>query len=134
MRQEFKNDMGALNDIFRFLKRFAEAERLSAEASYAIVLSVEEFFTNIVKYGTHESTDVLLHALRTGSVVTVCLEEKTSVPFDVTRPTDTQFNIPAMKRIPGGLGVHIAREVLDDLQYEFADGISRITLVKRLET
>jgi anti-sigma regulatory factor (Ser/Thr protein kinase) len=134
MQQEFSNDMSALNDIFRFLKRFAEQEHLSGQVSYALVLSVEEFFTNIVKYGTRESNEVLLLATRSGSVVTVCLEEKTSVPFDVTRRTDTQFNLPAMKRKPGGLGIHIAREVLDDLRYEYVNGVSRITLVKHQET
>jgi anti-sigma regulatory factor (Ser/Thr protein kinase) len=126
--------MGSLDDVFRFLRRFAGEERLSPEASFALELSVEEFFTNIVKYGTHESAEVALLAERDGRVVSVRLEEKTSTPFDVTLRTDTQFQIPAMKRKPGGLGVHIAREVLDDLQYEYVDGISRITLIKHLET
>jgi anti-sigma regulatory factor (Ser/Thr protein kinase) len=134
MRQEFANDLAALDDIFRFLRRFAEAERLSAEVSYALVLSVEEFFTNIVKYGSHESPEVTLTADRAGDTATVRIEERTSTSFDVTRPTDTQFHLPAMKRKPGGLGVHIAREILDDLQYEHAGGISRITLVKHVET
>jgi anti-sigma regulatory factor (Ser/Thr protein kinase) len=126
--------MESLDDVFRFLRRFAGEERLNPAASFALELSVEEFFTNIVKYGTHESADVALRAERNGRVVTVCLEEKTSTPFDVTVRTDTQFQLPAMERKPGGLGVHIAREVLDDLQYEYVDGLSRITLVKNLET
>lgn len=126
--------MESLDEIFRFLRRFAGEERLSPEVAFALELSVEEFFTNIVKYGTHEAAEVGLLAEREGRVVTVCLEEKTSAPFDVTVRTDTQFQLPAMKRKPGGLGVHIAREVLDGLRYDYADGIGRITLIKHLET
>jgi len=66
--------------------------------------------------------------------VTVRLEEQTSEPFDVTRPTQTQFDVPFADRKPGGLGIHIAREMLDGLTYDYVDGTSRITLTKHLET
>jgi anti-sigma regulatory factor (Ser/Thr protein kinase) len=56
------------------------------------------------------------------------------VPFDVTRPTQTQFDTPFAERKPGGLGIHIAREMLDGLTYDYVDGTSRITLTKHLET
>ena len=95
---------------------------------------MEEFFTNIVKYGRGTGNDVHLEAIRSGRTVTVRLEEQTPVPFDVTRPTQTQFDTPFAERKPGVLGIHIAREMLDGLTYDYVDGTSRITLTKHLET
>jgi anti-sigma regulatory factor (Ser/Thr protein kinase) len=134
MRQQFDKDIQSLDAVFTFLRRFAEEERLDARASYVLDLAVEEFFTNIVKYGRGPAGDVLLEAVRNGQTVTVRLEEQTPVPFDVTRPTQTQFDTPFADRKPGGLGIHIAREMLDGLTYDYVDGTSRITLTKHLET
>jgi len=133
MRREFAREMASLDAVFDFLHRFAAQERLDPQAAYALDLAVEEFFTNIVKYGKGNSGVVLLEAARAGGTVTVRLEEETPAPFDVTRQTATQFDTPFAERKPGGLGIHIAREMLDGLAYDYVDGTSRITLTKHLE-
>lgn len=133
MRQKFDRDIRSLDAVFSFLHRFAGEERLDARDSYVLDLAVEEFFTNIVKYGRGTSDGVFLEAVRSGGTVTVRLEEQTPVAFDVTRPTKTQFDVPFAERKPGGLGIHIAREMLDGLTYDYVDGTSRITLTKHLE-
>ncbi|HTS00316.1 MAG TPA: ATP-binding protein [Bacteroidota bacterium] len=133
MRREFAREMASLDAVFEFLHRFAAEERLDPQAAYALDLAVEEFFTNIVKYGKGSAGGVLVEADRSGGTVTVRLEEETPVPFDVTRQTATQFDTPFAERKPGGLGIHIAREMLDGLTYDYVDGTSRITLTKHLE-
>ena len=77
MRQRFDRDIRSLDAVFSFLRRFADEERLDARASYVLDLAVEEFFTNIVKYGRGTSNDVFLEAVRSGGTVTVRLEEQT---------------------------------------------------------
>jgi anti-sigma regulatory factor (Ser/Thr protein kinase) len=134
MRQHFDRDIGSLDAVFVFLRRFASEEGLDARISYVLDLAVEEFFTNIIKYGRGKGSGVSLEAVRTDRTVTVRLEEQTEVPFDVTRATQTQFDVPFAERKPGGLGIHIAKEMLDGLSYEYVDGTSRITLTKHLET
>jgi anti-sigma regulatory factor (Ser/Thr protein kinase) len=134
MRRQFSKTIGSLDDIFAFLELFSQEERLDAGASYILALAVEEFFTNIVKYGQGSDDTVDIDLSRSDKTATVCLEERTPVPFDVTRPTETQFEVPFAERRPGGLGIHIAKEMLDGVFYDYRQGISRITLVKHLET
>jgi serine/threonine-protein kinase RsbW len=133
MRQRFTRDMESLEAVFTFLNAFSEAEHLDPISAYALTLAVEEFFTNIVKYGRGTEGAVLIEADRRERTVTVRLEERTPEPFDVTRPTQTQFDVPSGDRRPGGLGIHIAKEMLDGLSYDYTDGTSRITLTKLLE-
>jgi anti-sigma regulatory factor (Ser/Thr protein kinase) len=133
MRQQFEKDIRSLDAVFGFLRKFADEEGIDGHSSYVLDLAVEEFFTNIVKYGRGPGNEICLEAFRDGRTVTVRLEEETPVPFDVTRPTKTQFDVPFEDRKPGGLGIHIAREMLDGLSYDYVDGTSRITLIKNLE-
>jgi anti-sigma regulatory factor (Ser/Thr protein kinase) len=133
MRGQFAREMTSLDDVFEFLTRFSEAERVDPSASYVLNLAVEEFFTNMIKYGGEPAQNIVVEAMRAGKIVTVRVEGKTPEAFDVTRPTQTQFDMPAMERKPGGLGIHIAKEMLDGLRYDYVDGISRITLIKNLE-
>ncbi|HUI65675.1 MAG TPA: ATP-binding protein [Bacteroidota bacterium] len=133
MRQRFLRSMESLEAIFSFLERFSDAEKLDPASAYALTLAVEEFFTNIIKYGRGTEGAVVIEANRHGGTVTVRLEERTPEPFDVTRPTQTQFDVPSADRRPGGLGIHIAKEMLDGLSYDYSDGTSRITLTKLLE-
>ena len=133
MRRQFEKDIRSLDAIFGFLRKFADEEGIDGQSSYVLNLAVEEFFTNIVKYGRGTGNEICLEAFRDGRTVTVRLEEETPVTFDVTRPTKTQFDVPFEDRKPGGLGIHIAREMLDGLSYDYVDGTSRITLIKNLE-
>ena len=87
MRQQFEKDIRSLDAVFGFLRKFADNEGIDGQSSYVLDLAVEEFFTNIVKYGRGTGREILLDAVRSGKTVTVRLEEETSVPFDVTRPT-----------------------------------------------
>jgi serine/threonine-protein kinase RsbW len=133
MRQLFARDMTSLEAIFSFLRKFRESEKIADSSGYAIDVAVEEFFTNIVKYGRGGTGDIALDVRKEERTVTVSIEEHTTQPFDVTRPTQTQFDLPPMQRRPGGLGVHLAKEMLDGLVYEFDGDVSRIVMKKQLE-
>jgi anti-sigma regulatory factor (Ser/Thr protein kinase) len=132
MRETFRRDIHALDDVFGFLRQFRSESDIEGGASYALEVAVEEFFTNIVKYSRGGQGDITIDAVRDRNEVVVKIEETTSQPFDVTRPTQTQFDRPAMKRRPGGLGVYLAKELLDELRFEFDSGVSRIILIKHL--
>jgi anti-sigma regulatory factor (Ser/Thr protein kinase) len=50
----------------------------------------------------------------------------------VTKAPDADVRLPIDQRQPGGLGLHLVRELLDSLEYEYspADRQSRITFRK----
>jgi anti-sigma regulatory factor (Ser/Thr protein kinase) len=134
MRQTFPRDIGALEAVFGFMRRFRAEAGFGDRPAYALHVAVEEFFTNIVKYGRGGTGEITIEAERVANAIVVKIEERTTQPFDVTRPTQTQFDRPPMERRPGGLGVYLAKELLDDLSFEFASGISRIVMTKQVET
>ena len=133
MRQSFPREIAALEAVFGFLRRFRAEAGFGERPAYALHVAVEEFFTNIVKYSHGGSGEIAIEAQRVDNMAIVTMEESTTHPFDVTRPTQTQFDRPPLERRPGGLGVHLAKELLDGLRFEFTSGVSRIIMTKQLE-
>jgi serine/threonine-protein kinase RsbW len=53
-------------------------------------------------------------------------------PFDPRSTQPRDFEKPSTERRPGGLGVHLVKELVDEFQYDYRDGRSTITVAKRL--
>ena len=93
---------------------------------------VEEMFTNMVRYNSETQNDVAIQFRIEGNELLVTLidrdvhyfDPRDRPPVDITRPVD--------ERKPGGLGIHLTRQMMDDIRYEYVDRTSKITLVKRL--
>ena len=134
MTKTFKRTLDALDDLFKYLEEFIESQEVDPATAYAINLAVEELFTNMVKYSPEgkELISVCLEAI--DREVKVVLEENGVEPFDVTRPNDEAIEKRLSERTPGGLGLFIVRQMVDDVRYQHENGCSRITIIKRLES
>ncbi len=134
MRQQFPRQMHALEAVFGFLARFAEDNAVPPDISFVLNLAVEEFFTNMVKYSGAPDGRVDISAEKQNGRVIMVLENHDVDPFDVTVAKGSPTDVPLRDRPIGGLGIKIAREMLDGLDYSYANRTSRITLIKNLET
>ena len=54
--------------------------------------------------------------------------------FDVPRVRRVDPGTPAGERQPGGLGIHLVRQIADSLEYEYKDRNSTITVTKKLRS
>ncbi len=133
MQQQFPRTMHALESVFGFLGRFAEENSVPPDVSFVLNLAVEEFFTNMVKYSGSTDGSVDISAVREPGRIVIALVNRGVEPFDVTVAKGSPTDVPLQERPVGGLGIKIAREMLDGLDYSYSDRTSRITLIKNLE-
>jgi serine/threonine-protein kinase RsbW len=133
MDREFKKEISSLDAVFTFLGEAMDGAPVSAEGVYAINLAVEEFFTNMVKYGRGSQQDIGVSVEQAGGQLRVRLTDRGVEPFDPTATGEVDTGIPLEQRKPGGLGIHLAKRMLDDIRYSYADGASTITIIKNLE-
>jgi len=133
MRRQFKKDISSLADVFAFIDEVMPASTVSPTASYAVNLAVEELFTNMVKYGKGSTTDISLDVELFSHAVVVRLVDHDVDPFDPRGAGEIDASIPLSERRIGGLGIHLVRHMVDDLQYTYADRCSTITIIKSLE-
>jgi hypothetical protein len=53
-------------------------------------------------------------------------------PFDITQADEYDTRQPLKERPIGRLGIHLVRRMVDEINYEYKDRQSKITLIKDL--
>ncbi len=133
MEEHFPKELAALEAIFGFLERFFSTHAVDPAPAYALTLAVEEFFTNIVKYGGNTTGSVTINAVYAPHQVTIHIIDPDSNHFDPTQNHFGPDERPLEEKRIGGLGIHLTREMLDQVRYEYSGRTGTITLVKNLE-
>jgi len=133
MEKKFKKAMTSLDDIFHFVGQYMDAHSIDAAVVYSINLAIEEFFTNMVKYSPENDDDISISITKDMNKLTVSMVDRGVDPFDVTKTGEVDTRKPLDERKPGGLGIYLAKQMVDSIEYEYADRQSKITFMKILE-
>ena len=133
MQKSFRKDVQALEDVFQFTSEFSTAHDLSDDVSFAMNLAIEELFTNIVKYTTDSGNDISIHLDVAASDLVVKITDFDVERFDITQAKKVDLDKALSDRKIGGIGLHLVRNFVDKITYEYENRNARITLVKRLE-
>ena len=132
MRQSFARSFDSLADVFGFIQRALAVDGVGADARYAVEFTVEELFTNMVKYNPDGTGEIELAIEHANGELVCRLSDPDSGFFDVTAAPDVDVNAPAEQRRPGGLGLHLIRRLVDSVAYDYSGRRSLITFTKRL--
>lgn len=127
----FPRRLDALDAINAFVEEFLAREGLPAERAFDLQLVIEELFANQVRHarGGRDTLDVgLEHA---GGALTLRITDHDVEPFDPTAAPDVDTDAPIEDRRAGGLGIHLVRQLADDLHYDHRDGASILTVTWR---
>jgi anti-sigma regulatory factor (Ser/Thr protein kinase) len=118
--RQFPRSFAALQDIFAFTAGFVAHHQLDAGILPAVDLTVEELFTNMVKYSPNGAPEVRIDMQAITGGVEVTLTDYDVERFDVTRAPDADIHRPIEERRPGGLGLHLIRRLVDAMDYEYS--------------
>ena len=111
-----------------FVRDFLQAESLSKDLAFDLDLVIEELFTNLVRHARAEG-DIRVRLERVPGEVHVHLRAAEPSPFDPTAVPRVNVNLPIEDRRPGGLGIHIVRELCRQFRYEWRDGVGTTLVV-----
>jgi len=127
----FRRSFDSIQDIFAFTAEVFASEHIEPSLLPSVDLTVEELFTNMVKY-TASTAAVRIDVTKVAGGVEVTLTDYDVEPFDVTQAPDVDINLPIEQRKPGGLGLHLIRRLVDCIRYEYSTESrqSRITFRK----
>ncbi len=128
----FKRSYDSLAEIFRFTAEFFSGEHVDPSSRYAVDLAIEELFTNMLKYQPETRTDVFLSLDRQGERLVVRLVADETEPFDVAEERDAPVDQPLEDRPAGGLGLYLARKVMDRIDYAHEARRGTITMIRNM--
>jgi anti-sigma regulatory factor (Ser/Thr protein kinase) len=133
-RRSFARQITAIDAITAFTEEVFSREGIDASLRYAVDFTLEERFTNMVKYSKNGDAEIDVVLSRISDGIEVRLTDFGVDPFDVTQSPDVDINRPIERRAPGGLGLHLIRRMVDSIDYQYIKERreSRITFRKTL--
>ncbi len=118
------------------IRHFVEESTLSLSAdehtAYALAHAVDECATNIIEHGYRgQPGPIEIEIDRVGENLTIVLRDH-APPFDPTGVPPPDLTLPLEEREPGGLGIYLARQMVDQWHYRaLPDGGNEFTLIKQ---
>lgn len=116
------------------LRAFAEEHRISARVLQAADQALEEHLTNLMNYGYKDANphEILVRF----GIVRDALEievEDDGKPFNPLEQPEPDTTVPLIDRPIGGLGIHLIRQFMDELNYRREEGHNILQMRKRLQ-
>ncbi len=113
-----RNELAEVTALNASVHTFLEAQALSPKAAYAVELVLEELLTNIIKYAYKDEGQ---HQIAVSLQVTdtaLCMSiEDDGRPFDPCSAPEPDTELALEDRPIGGLGIHLVRDMVDNLHY-----------------
>jgi serine/threonine-protein kinase RsbW len=122
-------ETGRLSEMIR---RFGAWHGMPEEAIFIVNLSLDELVTNIVVHGGRgepRAREIVLRLRTEGDEVSIEIEDdgRAFNPLDAPEP---DLNARLQDRDPGGLGIHLARSLMDQILYRRVGQRNLLTLTK----
>jgi len=131
---ELKNDIRELAALSRHVEALGRQAGIPARTLLEVNLALDELFTNIITYGFPQGGEhrIRFHLRADPRRLTIVIEDE-GVPFDPVACAPAQAPCPLEERRVGGLGLHLVRNLMDEMSYRRTQGKNVLTLRKRIE-
>jgi len=117
--RDFARRIDALAEIFAFAAAVFGRRGVDRSLLPSVEFALEELFTNMVKYGAGSRAKIRIGIGTIAGGVEVTMTDRNVPPFDLTLAPDADVTLPLEQRVPGGLGIHLTRRLVDTIEYAY---------------
>jgi anti-sigma regulatory factor (Ser/Thr protein kinase) len=129
-----KNNLSEISRISKLLLDFSQQNKVPHKINHALDLALDEILNNIINYGyeDHKEHEILIQISLAAKELVLIIEDDGHPfnPLDVPVP-DTESSLN--ERTVGGLGLHLVKNIMDQVQYKYENNKNRIKMVKKIE-
>ena len=119
-----------VEEALNFICSELEAHHFPASLQSDILVAVEEIFVNIASYAfePNQEKDVTI-SVSVGREAVIRFEDA-GRPFNPWDQSGPDLDIPLTEREIGGLGIYLAKKLMDKVEYEYTGGKNILTITK----
>jgi anti-sigma regulatory factor (Ser/Thr protein kinase) len=119
--------------LSEFVETVCEEKGLDMALTMNLNLALEEAVVNVMSYAYPDSqgdvkVDIMIDDQKVVSTLT-----DSGIPFDPTQKGDVDTTLPAEERPIGGLGIHLVKQIMDKVSYQYVGNQNILTLEKNIK-
>ena len=128
------NDTQEVPRLNTFVSDACNSAGAPLEVVAQVQLAVEEAVVNVMDYAYPVGTrGELTVEVQTDDEQLQFIIRDTGTPFDPTTSPEVDTTLSAKDRPIGGLGIHLVRQIMDDVQYRRIGDFNVLTLIKKYQ-
>lgn len=125
-----------IETVTDFVNEQLEAVACPMKAQMQIDIAIDELFGNIAHYaynpGTGNATVRVEVSENPLSAVITFIDN--GVPYNPLTQAEPDISLSAEERQIGGLGIFMVKKTMDEVNYEYKDGMNMLKIRKNLQT
>lgn len=102
------------------------------EVQFIIDIAVDELFCNIAKYGYKDCLGKATVKIEIDDNVARITFIDKGIPYNPLLSEEPDLTLSVEERVPGGVGIHIVKNTMDDMKYEYLNNQNILTIYKKL--
>lgn len=126
--------MDNLDIVLSFVRKKMNRSESGMLDCLTLEMVVEELYTNIASYAYGTQTGIVTvecSARQKPRELKVTFMDR-GMPYNPLEHEDPDISVPIEERQIGGNGILMAKKMMDDIQYEFRDGVNVLTVRKQI--
>ncbi|MBQ9410101.1 MAG: SpoIIE family protein phosphatase, partial [Bacteroidales bacterium] len=128
-----ENDISQIPLLEGFMEEIRSAKNLDGGLTMSLNLAIEEAVTNVMMYAYPDGEKGVVNlkaVLKDSSIVFVLTDG--GIAFDPTTAPEADTSLGVEERAIGGLGIHLVRNIMDEVKYRREDGMNILTMIKNI--
>jgi len=126
-----KSNLSELDTLSEHLERYGQSIGLSSKCIFEANLALDELFTNIISYGFNDNKEHTIEITITHKNNKLIFSiEDDGLPFNPTQVETPDLECTIEECKIGGLGIHLARNLMDEVCYQRCKEKNILTLKK----
>ncbi len=128
-----RNDLSELGRLNEFLSRFWAENHLPEDLALDAGVALEEVFANVVMHGYNDRAahEILVRVAVENSEVVLMVEDD-GIAFNPLEAPPANTSLPVGQRSIGGLGIHLVRSLMNEVEYARQNGRNRLEMRKQI--
>lgn len=130
-----KNNPEEIPALAEAIELFAETQKIPDRAVFQVNLSLDELLTNTISYGFPEGGEheIVIRLTIQGGMLVIEVHDD-GIAFNPLEESEVDISQGLEDRPIGGLGIHLARKMMDEIEYSREEERNVLVMRKQIKT
>lgn len=128
---ELRNQITEITRLGSFIEKIGFDYQIPAKTVHALLLASDELVTNTISYGYDDALEhrITIDLDLSDAAVTMTITDD-GRKFDPLSAPEADTSIPLEEKKIGGLGIHLVKAMMDEINYKYENNRNSISMIK----